>query len=208
MSRRVVFWAAGFAALVGLWLIAAWPSSPPPALPIGGAPAEESAPVAAAQPHGAGFPAARPHPPAESELEAPEPLAQPQPQPEPESPSSAIAATGDLLAAPIGPVAELKQRFASEPRDSAAAEVEPLLRAAFEEPHWSPPLLRSVLCRATVCKIELNWSPDRMSSYLRGMALAAQHFSPYPGVEPREPPGPGVHIVDAYLERRPARAQQ
>ena len=201
MSRQVVWPAAGLAVVVGLWLIAAWPGSPPDRAPVAGAPAEQFVPAAAPEHLPAGARAAREK--AAPAQRAPEQPAQTGQGPA-ETPSSAIEATADLLAVSFGPVEELKQRYESEPRDSAAAEVDPLLRAAFEDPHLSPPLLRSVLCRATVCKLELNWSPDRMSSYLRGMGLAAQHFDPHPGIEPREPPGAGMRIVDAYLERKPA----
>ena len=60
-----------------------------------------------------------------------------------------------------------------------------------------------MLCRETVCKVELRWHPDRMSSYIKAMTLASQHFDPNPGVEPHDQPGDVIRKVDAYLKRKP-----
>lgn len=101
-----------------------------------------------------------------------------------------------------GPVAERKLTFETEPRDSAAVEVEASIRAAFAQPDSSPELVRSVLCRASVCKVEIYWSQDRMDAYIAGVSRAAASFDGEIAISPAELRSDRVRPVEVYLKRR------
>jgi hypothetical protein len=111
-----------------------------------------------------------------------------------------------------GPVDELKQSFASEPRASAAVSVESAISAAFQRPEVPQGLLKSVLCRSTVCRVETRWSPDRAAGFMVAlMQLVTQPPNDQPafdhnlGISPEaEPNADGNHAIDVYLKQLPS----
>ena len=83
-----------------------------------------------------------------------------------------------------GPVEELARRFENEPRASASAEPEARIREAFRTQGVASDVLAGVLCRESVCKLDLRWSRKGAMAYmgalmkldgsfnLKGMAVA------------------------------------
>ena len=70
---------------------------------------------------------------------------------------------------PGGPIAELSQLYASEPRASGSQSVESVIEAHFRRTEVPTGLLKSVLCRTTVCRIETRWSPERAQGFMSAM---------------------------------------
>lgn len=102
----------------------------------------------------------------------------------------------------LGPVAEYKARFASEPRDSAASDAERLARDAFKLTDSANPVFRSVLCRKTVCKLEVRLAPDQLGAYVAGMGRLTQHFDTHLGVT-RTAEHAGEVSLEVYAQRLP-----
>jgi hypothetical protein len=211
MSRNVL--AVAGVLLVGalLWMVTAWPAShdddsadvvaddpPAPPPPPPPPPAEPEAPAEPAAP-----PAAAPTPAAP---EAPQPQAQqPQEQPPPAQPDMPT----DMFLEDQGPVAERKREYESEPRDSAASEAETKFRAAFAHPDGAPDLFKSVLCRQTVCKIELRWAPDRMGAYVAGMTRSSLEIEGEIAVSPAGKAGSDQsRPIEVYVKRKQPTAAQ
>jgi hypothetical protein len=104
---------------------------------------------------------------------------------------------------PEGPIAELKQAFETEPRDSAAADVESAVQRAVRELGLTPSLFTSVLCRATVCRLQLRWQPERATQYAMLMTRFVDEFQGHPAVEPGASADPeGTLPLDVYWRRR------
>jgi hypothetical protein len=205
MSRNAA--AVGALVLVGglLWLVTAWPTPeddrPDPLEPE--APAEQPSPQPAAVPAepAIGTPPKAPEPVAEKPAAAPPAQPQPaQPMRQPHAPPD-----DDMFAKEQGPVAEYKQLYETEPRDSAANVTESEIRAAFSAADGAPDLFKSVLCRQTVCKLDLRWSNDRMGPYIAGITRAAAGgFSPTVAVSPGGPLGDDkVRPIEVYIKRKP-----
>ena len=109
----------------------------------------------------------------------------------------------------IGPVDELKKSFENEPRASGSRALEASIEATFRRPEVPAGLLKSVLCRTTVCRIETRWSPERGQGFLSAaMNLVANPggeptpFDPNLGISPEgEPDADGTRAIDVYLKR-------
>ncbi|HKU37680.1 MAG TPA: hypothetical protein VJR89_06020 [Polyangiales bacterium] len=192
--------------LVGglLWLVTAWPSSsdPEPVLPP---------PTAAeSEPEPAPAPALAPATP------APPPAAQPaqtvsveplQPAaPQPGQPPAALKTPpglGEQITGDQGPVAEYRALFQSEPRDSDAAEIEGKLRGSFLDSDGAPDLIKSVICKRTVCRLEMRWSMERMRPYAAGLNRANQLVELQKALSPvSAADSQGIRLVEVYLKRR------
>lgn len=195
MQQRWLVVALGVG-MAGLsWAILIWPTDEPSApLPTAG----DAAPPALAAPPSA---AARARP--EPEVQAPEPARTGQDLAKPAAPSAEPAEAPPLFAHDMGPVDERKARFASEPRDSAASDAETRLREAFKITDSSEPLLRSVLCRTRVCKLELQLRADQLGAYVAAMTRITQHFDKQLAVT-RTAEQPGRVSLEVYAERLPA----
>jgi hypothetical protein len=104
-----------------------------------------------------------------------------------------------------GPVAELKQAFAKEPRDSAAQLPESRIQGEFRKSDISPALLKSVLCRKSVCKVETLWSPERAESFMAAFMRLSTEFSSDFGPIALEPHSAAderqERQIDVYLPR-------
>jgi hypothetical protein len=197
MSRNAA--AVGALVLVGglLWLVTAWPT-PEDDRPD---PLEaEPLPPAAAAPQAEETPA----PVIGAPPKAPEPVAAREPQAEPPKMRQPHVPDDDMFAKDQGPVAEYKQLYETEPRDSVAHDTESAIRAAFTAADGAPDLFKSVLCRQTVCKVELRWSVDRLGAYVAGITRATVGFNPTVAVTPGGPLGEDhVRPIDVYLKRKP-----
>jgi hypothetical protein len=106
-----------------------------------------------------------------------------------------------------GPVDRLKQQFASEPRDSAAAAIESRAQAAFRDPAIPPGVLASVLCRKTICKFEIRWTEDHNTAYMLGLSRLLPDLSTDLAITPAGPrDATGAIPVEVYWGRKPATA--
>ena len=157
-------------ALAGVsWAVLVWPA-PEPELGQGPEAQPEPAPPLAAAPPAP--PRAAPDEPAEPKAAQ----AQPTEAPSPSAPAEAQAEEPPLFEHDVGPVAAYKERFGSEPRDSAANDAELLIRDAFQLSDSPSPVFRSVLCRKTLCKVEVSLKADQLGAYVAAMTRITQHF--------------------------------
>lgn len=67
-----------------------------------------------------------------------------------------------------GPVAELTHAFAKEPR----------IESEFRKSDVAPGLLKSVLCRESVCRVEVRWTPDRAVAFMSAFTRLSADFEP------------------------------
>jgi hypothetical protein len=92
--------------------------------------------------------------------------------------STADPTPSDTAAGPVespppvrsGPVDDLERLFATEPRASTIHGVESLIEQGFRSSELPAELLKSVICRSTVCKIETHWRPDRSVGFASAFA--------------------------------------
>lgn len=103
-----------------------------------------------------------------------------------------------------GPVAQLKQTFESEPRESNASVAEAKIQAAFRLPHVPAELFRSVLCRKTVCRVIVNWKAERATGEMVALMNLLREFGSQVGYEPigEMTPG-GEQELHVYMTRSP-----
>ncbi|MET0384549.1 MAG: hypothetical protein ABW321_01255, partial [Polyangiales bacterium] len=163
-----------------LWMAVIWPvdkDAPPPSEPSAAgeeaeAPSEpepEPAP-APPQPSAAKPPEQEPDP----VVAAPQPPAAPAAQ-APANQVRPMAPATEPFAEPHGPIEDYRAQFAAEPRDSAASDVEKTVRDAFQ-PELDTSLFRNVLCRQSLCRVEMRWSPGAIGAYVAAMGRMSPHF--------------------------------
>jgi hypothetical protein len=103
-----------------------------------------------------------------------------------------------------GPLAEYKQRFASEPRDSAAHDAEQALGDAFKSTDGRGQVFRSALCRETICRVEVRISTANLGAYVAAMArIVHQGFDSKLATERTSLAEGGEVSVFVYAKRRP-----
>jgi hypothetical protein len=101
-----------------------------------------------------------------------------------------------------GPIAELKQAFEKEPRDSAAQLPESRIQNEFKKSDIAPGMLKSVLCRKSVCKVEVLWTPERAGSFMAAFTRLSAEFEPDLALDPHGTPVAQQELqVDVYLPR-------
>ena len=186
-----------------LWIVVAWPvlREPPEssavALPVPSAPAEVAEVHIAT--HAPEQERAKADPPAASAavpaIEA----------------RSDVPAMGDqhllvmeeMFSQPQGPLEAYRQSHQAEPRDSGANEAEARVRAAFEPEQPGYWLLRSELCRQTICRLELNWRAWEMSSYVAAMRRTDADFEQeFAALEIPGSRSAAGRLVELYLKRK------
>jgi hypothetical protein len=156
---------------------------------------------AALHPSQAGGPAGEPQPaPA-----APPPSAAPT-APTATKPSASPAAEAPSNHAPPpkaeGPVDEYKTKYEHEPRDSTAQAAESAVQSAFRQPDVPPGLFKSVLCRQTICKIEVHWAEDRAPGYMAGLMRVFSSVGQKMAFEPLGgPDATGNYELNVYVSR-------
>jgi hypothetical protein len=167
--------------------------------------AEQPAPPPTAAPSQA--PAAPPSQPATPAPETPQPSATPTAPPEATPPNKPTPIPPPQRS---GPVDELEKRFHTEPRDSAAPSAESAIEASFRRPEVTAGLLKSVQCRASVCRVETRWTSERAVGFMAAfMNLVlpkkdepAPTFSQNLAIAPADKPdADGSLGVDVYVER-------
>jgi hypothetical protein len=200
MERRGLIVGAVVLVAIVLWILASdkptleepLPVGPSAALPesqrVPGPVAEQAAqpPTTEAQVERKPDPQAAPASPAQAPA-APEQPEEPAPVPRPE---------------PSGPIAEMKKAFEDEPRDSAAQAVESRIEAEFRKNDIAPGLLKSVLCRKSVCKVEVLWTPERALAFMSAFTRLSTEFQSDIAMDPRDPADARQPLqVDVYLPR-------
>ena len=199
MSRNLVTLGAFLLVAGLLWVVTEWPASK-----------EEAAPLAAAEPASVVEPPAAPPPPAAAPPAAyePAPAPEPEPEPAPAPPAARVEVKPrqlpDQIQGDQGPVAEYRAQFQSEPRNSSAIEVESALRGAFQPADGAPDLIKSVLCRQTICRIEMRWSQERMRAYVVGFTRLNKRIQIPVALSPVGPkPRDGVQLVEVFMKLKP-----
>jgi hypothetical protein len=206
MSRNTAAWLFVIAAGAALWLIMAWPSAPAAETRAG-----ESAAGAAAEPV-----MLAPPPTAAGQHQAgSEALPPPRTAPAPAAPAAPAPVASshelpELIQGDQGPVAEYRRIFESEPRSSSAGELEDQIRSAFPASDGAPDMFKSVLCRQTICRIEMRWSQDRRKAWMVGLSRLGRYpyknagFQTPLALSPLDPPNKqGTRLVEVYMKRRP-----
>jgi hypothetical protein len=198
MNRNGLVVALGAVALIALWLVVLWKphkESSAAAPRTASEPAAPAAPSAVPDPLPASAPPSKPAPP----------IAQPSvsaPQPNPDT-TSPTPRPGEIPPPRTeGPVAESIQLYATEPRASDASNLEARIAQAFRRPEVPSELLKSVICRQTVCKVEVRWTPERVVGYMGAfMDLIREFDSRQMAILPGTRDPSGVLPVDVYLRR-------
>lgn len=209
MSRNIAALGAVFIVGVLLWLVMAWRA------PLDESPAalQQAEPsrleVVAPQPSAAkpAEPSLAPAPAAEYEPEpgAPEPApAEPPPREQHiATRPDATRVVADQIKGDQGPVAEYRSAYESENRNFESAEIEAMLRKSFAETDTTGELIKSISCRATVCKLEMRWSMARMRAYVGGMSRSQKGFKLPFALSPVSPAdGKGIRLVEVYMKRQ------
>jgi hypothetical protein len=150
-------------------------------------------------------PAAPPRQPAPPAPEPPQPSAAATPEAQPSNKTTPLPPPQRS-----GRVDELEKRFRTEPRDSAAPSAESAIEASFRRPEVPPGLLKSVQCRATVCRVETRWTSERAVGFMAAfmnLVLPKEGQPPPPfsqnlAISPADKPdADGSLAVDVYVER-------
>jgi hypothetical protein len=102
-----------------------------------------------------------------------------------------------------GPVGKLKLAFEEEPRDSAAHDPESRIESEFRKSDIAPGTLKSVLCRQSVCKVQVLWTPKRALSFMAAFTRLSADFDSDIAIDPHDMAGsPQPLQLDVYLPRR------
>jgi hypothetical protein len=131
-----------------------------------------------------------------------EPPKQVPPQPPPTAAPGATKVEAPALhPVAAGPLDELKHMFETQPRESAAPDLERRIEAEFRQPDMPAGLLQSVLCRSSVCRLKLRWSPERHYAYNGALFRLLHIFGQGVGVDPEALDRNGELPIDVYMRR-------
>jgi hypothetical protein len=149
-------------------------------------------------------------PPALAAPAAPEPASAQVPHPEPGAdeehaapPTAAIGTEAVMLPVRAGPLDELKHAFETEPRASTARDLELRVEAELKKPDIPAGLFRSVLCRSSVCRIQMRWRPERVAGYNIALVRMLHIFGMGVGADPAAPDKDNEVELDMYMKRAP-----
>lgn len=202
MHRPRKVWFAALAAAALLWVVFAWrvEHGPSAAVP------EASALVAVEEPNTTHAPIDHTDEPAPIDDAPTASHTTRAAEPRPEVPAMGdqhLLVMEEMFSQPQGPLEAFRHSYETEPRDSAASEAEARVRAAFEPEQASSHLLRAVLCRKTICRLELSWRATEMGNYVAAMRRTDADFEPeLAAVEvPAARSGAG-RLVELYLKRK------
>jgi hypothetical protein len=118
-------------------------------------------------------------------------------------------------AAPVPPdtrgfVDALAQLWDGESHDTSAADDERWLRGLFARAASPPGMVRSIVCRRSVCKLELHWTAQHDAPYRKVMDELGAVNAKFLATRAGEPEPGGAVPVSAYVARaaRQAAAQR
>jgi hypothetical protein len=156
-------------------------------------------------------PAAAPSRRAENPADPARPASQPAPAPAapPHPPAAAPNAPRPAAEqAPIPPdtrgfVDALQARFDADPRDANASQTETDIRKLYRAPRMPDGILRSVVCRQSVCRLDLHWSADNDEAYRDVLDYLANDNAKFIATRARPQDKYGTVEVEAYWIRRP-----
>lgn len=106
---------------------------------------------------------------------------------------------------PSGPLAELKNQYASESRSAASSINEAKLRKLVTEARNVPSeLVQGISCRRTICKIETHWIARRRIGFAVVLESFKQLYNQRVAVEPAQERSPdGTYVATLYLQITP-----
>ena len=106
---------------------------------------------------------------------------------------------------PSGPLAELKNQYASESRSAASSINEAKLRKLVTEARNVPSeLVQGISCRRTICKIETHWIARRRIGFAVVLESFKQLYNQRVAVEPAQERSPdGTYVTTLYLHMTP-----
>jgi hypothetical protein len=202
MGKRSLLVAAVVLVGVVLWRLAL-DERPPPEEPLAVAPSAPSAPESQRDPGPVAEQAPQPAAPENTRDNKPEhPAAPASPSQPPAAPQQPEDPAPLPPPEPSGPIAELKKAFEKEPRDSAARLPEARIESEFIRSDITPGLLKSVLCRKSVCKVEVLWTPERAIAFMSAFTRLSADFEPDIALDPHGPADARQELqVDVYLPR-------
>jgi hypothetical protein len=205
MHVRALTWVLVPCALAMLWWLALrTPETlqPAPASDTGATAATAATPT---QSH-----ADRPSAPAQPTAAPPSPRAPSLvAQPVAETTNLSSAATSTLGASKLPPqapdsrgyVTAFEKVFNAAPRDSAASDAESYVQKLFRGADMPDGVLRSVLCRQGICKLELHWVLAHDAAYRRATDELIDGNAKNLATRAQEPDAQGEVRVDAFWRR-------
>lgn len=119
------------------------------------------------------------------------------PAPEPSQPPAA----GPIPPDTRGFVAALEEVYESSPRASNAGKSEAELVRLFRSEGGSAELLRSVLCREHVCRLELRWTPASAGLYERALEELTAGNAKNLATRAEQPDASGGVSVEVFWRR-------
>jgi hypothetical protein len=126
---------------------------------------------------------------------------------EPDNEPTGAAVVQDApLPKAVGPVAELKTAFESEPRDALwAKDAESKIATVFSGEDMPDTLLDKSACQKTVCRVELTWSQENAAPYLDAVEELHKAFATDFAVAPQAPAdkeGEDALAIHVYVMRK------
>jgi hypothetical protein len=102
-----------------------------------------------------------------------------------------------------GPLAEYKQRYASESRAAESSATEQKFRSLFDVPNIPPGLLQDVSCRRSMCKLALAWRPERRLGFVVTLESSKNLYNKRVAVEPGTREDDGSYLTNLYIRLTP-----
>jgi len=125
---------------------------------------------------------------------------------EPDNEPTGAAVQDAPLPKPVGPVAELKGAFDSEPRDALwAKDAESKIAGVFSGEDMPEALLDKSACQKTVCRVDLTWSQENAAPYLDAVEELHRTFGADYAIAPQAPAdkeGEDALAIHVYVMRK------
>jgi hypothetical protein len=125
---------------------------------------------------------------------------------EPDNEPTGAAVQDAPLPKPVGPVAELKSAFDSEPRDALwAKDAESKIATVFSGEDMPETLLDKSACQKTVCRVDLTWSQENAAPYLDAVEELHKAFATDYAIAPQAPAdkeGEDALAIHVYVMRK------
>jgi len=125
---------------------------------------------------------------------------------EPDNEPTGAAVQDAPLPKSLGPVAQLKAAFESEPRDALwAKDAETKIAALFTGEDIPESLFDKSACQKTVCRVEVTWSQENAAPYLDAVEELHKAFNNDFAVDPQAPAdkeGEDALAVHVYVMRK------
>lgn len=125
---------------------------------------------------------------------------------EPDNEPTGAAVHDAPLPKAVGPVAELKTAFDSEPRDALwAKDAETKIATVFSGDDVPDALLDKSACQKTVCRVDVTWSQENAAPYLDAVEELHRTFGTDYAIAPQAPAdkeGEDALAIHVYVMRK------